>query len=359
MTVPFAAATLVLVTASLIPAPTTSSTLGVPVILTPDTLEGDGAGSYMSFSSAAEVAAALAASEISSTTAGNLTAALAQTIRPPAIYVVTYGVGVPSDALQIAIDGGLDVGVFMLQSNTESAQETLAVWLSSDSQRKSRYMMIAQSADTGLYGGSKPASLSDLEQLGCRVFYAADTEHLAAAYLAILTGFQLAERPIGARSQILGVGLTPLTASQATNVRANDAGYLAPQDAGSAASRYTLMGTKAYSGDDWSSAVSLIYAARQVRAALSDLWARYEARSWQIPANADGIALASGTAAGPLEEMRAKGHFNVTSTYPQGYRIDGSIATSTDGPYILLDIWLSFAGEAIRIQVAITGEIAA
>jgi hypothetical protein len=57
--------------------------------------------------------------------------------------------------------------------------------------------------------------------------------------------------------------------------------------------------------------------------------------------------------------MRAAGHFNVISSYPQGYRIDGSIATSNDGPYILLDVWLSFASEAVRIQVAITGEVAA
>lgn len=358
MTTPAAALSLVIVTASLLPAPTTSSTLGVPVILTNDTLEGGGAGSYMSFSSAAEVAASLAASEIGSTTAANLTAALAQTIRPPAIYVVTYAAGVPSDALQLAIDGGLDVGVFMLQSTSESAQELLAVWLSSDAQRASRYMMIAQSADTGLYGGSKPASLSDLEQLGCRVFYASDAEPLAAAYLAILTGFVLAQRPIGARSRVLGVGLTTLTASQAANVLANDAGYLAPQDAGSSASRYTLMGTRAYSGDDWSSAVSLIYAARQVRAALSDLWARYEANSWQLPANDNGIQVATAAAAGPLDAMRAAGHFSVTSTYPQGYRIDGSIQSSGSDRYILLDVWLSFAAEAIRIQVAITGEVA-
>jgi hypothetical protein len=63
---------------TLIPAPAVSNNIGVPVILTDDTLSGGGAGSYVAFSTAAAVATALAASEIGATTAANLNAALGQ-----------------------------------------------------------------------------------------------------------------------------------------------------------------------------------------------------------------------------------------------------------------------------------------
>jgi hypothetical protein len=340
---------------TLIPAPAVSNNIGVPVILTGDTLSGGGAGSYVAFSTAAAVAAALAASEISATTAANLNAALGQDARPSSVYVVTYGAGVPSDALDLAIAAGLDVGAFMLQTTTEAALELLGVWLNADARRRARYLMISQSADTGLYGGSKPASLSDLEQLGCRVFYSADTEPTAAAYLGRLAGSNLLQNPPAARYRPLGVLPTTATEAQVTALLANDASCVVPMDYGSTASERITLGTKSYDGSDWSAAVRLVYIARQLRAVEIGVLQTAAITGVPLLATADGFAKTDAAAEGFMGQLPAA-YFVPQPAAPKGYTIVSEATPDGDDVFITVTVTCWFGREATKIAIPVTGQ---
>jgi hypothetical protein len=332
-----------------------SVTIGYGVILTADTLDGGGAGTCLPFNTAAGIAAALAASKIGATTAANLTAAIGQDGLTPTIYVVTYGVGAPSDALDIAIAAGLDVGVFMLQTTSESALETLAVWLAADDRRKAKYLMIAQSADTGLYGGSKPASLSDLEQLGCRVFYSADTEPTAAAYLGRLAGSNLLTTPPAARFRPLGVLPTTATETQVQAIIDNDACVVTPFDYGSSADERITLGTKAYNGNDWSASVRLVYIARQLAAAMAGVIQQAAIAGVGIYATSDGFAKTNAAAEGFLGQLPAA-YFVPQPTAPSGYTIVSEATTVGDDVYITTTVTCWFGREATKIAIPVIGQ---
>lgn len=353
---PVAATQLLTIDIDIVQAARTSAFLGYFVILTNDTLEGGGAGSYMAFTSAVDVAAALAASEIGSTTATNLYAALGQDEQPSRVYVITYGVGAPSDALDLAIADGLDVGVIMLQSTSESAQEALAVWLAADAARQSRYVLIVQSADTGLYGGSKPASLDDCEQFGCRMIYSADAQPTAAAFGGRLAAANLQAGPTTSRYRLLHVDPASVTSSQATNLNANDVGYVLALDDGSDSTQRLMMGTRSYDGSDFAGAVSLIYTARQLRAVLLAWWLELGVLGASLPADARGQAAARGKAQEVLGPLAAAGHYSPSEDLPQGYEITSSITTNGDGDAVIaLAIVIQIARQVVAIAVNIQG----
>lgn len=353
---PVAATQLLTIDLDITQAARTSAYLGYFCILTDDTLEGDGAGSYMAFTSATDVAAALAASEIGSTTAANLLAALGQDEQPARVYVITYGVGAPADALDIAIAAGLDVGGFMLQSTSESAQELLGVWLRADNARKSRYAFVVQSADTGLYGGSKPASLSDCEQFGVRMIYSADAQPAAAAFLGRLCAANLQRGPTISTYRLLGVEPTSATSSQITALNTNDVGYVLNLDAGSDSSQRRMMGTRSYDGSDFAGAVSLIYAARQLRAVLLAWWLDLSVRGEPLPADMRGRASAEAKAQEVLGPLAAVGYWSASAALPQGYSITSAISTNGDGDAIIeLYITCQIARQVVSIGVNIQG----
>lgn len=352
---PVAADSLISVTTALIPGPSTSATLGVPTIITTD---GLGGSRFAQYSTAAAVDAAVTAGDIAAATGDAVKTALAQDQVPASVAVVRYDpVGppaeTPSDGLEDAISLGLDVGAFLLLDRTDATQDTLATWLAADTQRRSRYVMIIQSNSGDFLTPSKPAALTNAEQFGVRmVYHQTDTEYLDCAYLGRLGGARLDRGPTAAKVRIAGVTIANVTAAEQANVAANDCGLLLPLDYGATAAQRILLGEESYDGSDWKSAVSLVYASRQCRAALSDLWLEYTTKGDPIPADARGISIAEAACEGVIAPMASADHFSPTLEYPQGYGISGSVSGST----ITVDITLSLAGEVQTISVPLIGE---
>ena len=241
MAAAIAASFLLDLTVTLLAAPAVSNTLGAAVLLTSDTLDGGGAGTYLPFTSSTDVADALAASKIVSGTAAALNVALGQDKRPSAIYVVTYGAGDPYAGLTLAIEAGLDVGAFVLATTSEAVLETCATAYAADS-RRSRMVMIAQSADTDLYGVGKPASLDALEQATIKVDYSGDTDYLAAARLGRLCGQDLTTGLPGATFRPLSVAPPTITNAQVVLLKDNDSGCCLKQNYGATATERITVG---------------------------------------------------------------------------------------------------------------------
>lgn len=355
MAAAIAASFLLDLSVTLVAAPEVSNTLGAAVLLTNDTLDGGGAGSYLPFTSSTDVADALAATKISAGTAAALNVALGQDKRPTAIYVVTYGAGDPYAGLTLAIEAGLDVGAFVLATTTESVLETCATAYAADS-RRSRMVMIAQSADTGLYGVGKPASLDALEQATIKLDYSGDTDYLAAARLGRLCGQDLTLGLPGATFRPLSVNPAALTNPQVVLLKANDSGCCLKQNYGSTASRRITVGEKSYDGSSWSAAVACVYVCRQLFAVLLDLWNRHAVSGIALQAGPAGMAEVASAAQGVIAPLAAVKYFTPVEAAPAGYTITPGVASDDGGAYLTLDVVLYIAREAYRISVPITGQ---
>lgn len=353
---PVAADTLVSVTTTKVPAPTTSESFGVPCLITTDVL--DGSSRYLEFTTVEGIDAAETATYISSATAAAARLVLNQDQRPVSMAVINYiAPEVPSDGLEDAIGEGLDVGAFELRSATEATINTLATWLAASASRKSRYLMVFQTADSGAYGGSKPAALTACEQLGVKGFYSADAQYLAAAYLGKLSGHRLVGSPTAGPvgSQVRITGVTPTTALTAANLAAlaaNDFAVLQPMDHGASATERIIVGTKAYDGSDWSSSVSLVYAGRQCRAAALGVWMDHAISGTALKANGNGIAEAEAAIYAVLKPMADAGHFTPNAVAPLGFSVTGSVS----GTIVVVDVVLYLAGEATSFSVPIVGQ---
>lgn len=346
----------------------TSDQLGYPCLIYDDT--GD---RYSIYTSAAAIAAALTAGDLTSAAAAALTKAFSQAAPVPAgVVAIRYDstAGTPEtpiDGLEAAISAGLDVGGVVLASGTESAQETLAGWFAADTQRLARYLFFVQSNDTALYGGSKPSSLDACEMQNCRVFYASDdTRYIAFAALSRTcakpmvgtpTGnVQTNPGPAGAFPNIRGV--TPesaLTAANIANLITNDVGFLQAFDHGSDSTERNISGSpNMYDGSDFATAVTAIFASRQLRAVLGALWQRYADAGASIPANNIGIGICESAAKGVLDEMASAGHFTLTdAAYPGGYTIVGSIITVSGNQRVQLAVTLATPGGIAGITVPV------
>lgn len=342
------------ITTTLLPRAGVGVTLGTPVILSADTLEGGGAGSFMTFTTSTEVAAALAASQITSTTATNLDAALGQEFAPASVVVCTYGVGAPADALDILIaTGSVNVGIIYLQTATETVLETFAAWWTASAQRRARYFWAVQSADTGLYGGSFPTSLDALTALDCcRLFYSDDAQPTACAWMGLASGINMAQGPQGAFVRLLGVAVPTLTESQKTNLLANNVSYVDKLDEGSGASERVAMGITAPSGKDLSAQLRLMYAARSIRTAEKALLLRVATLGGIIQRNLGGISQVEAPAEGVMKALAGVGYWTPTETYPDGYQVVGEVSDND----ITLNVYCVIAGEVETITVPITGE---
>lgn len=343
-----------IITTTLLPRAGVNVTLGTPVILSSDTLEGGGAGTFMSFSTPTAVAAALAASQIVSTTATNLNAALGQEFAPASVVVCTYGAGAPADALDILIaTGSVDVGIIYLQTVTETVLETFAAWWTASAQRRARYFWAVQSADTGLYGGTFPASLDLLTAFDCcRLFYSDDAQPTACAWMGLASGINMAQGPQGAFDRLLSVTVPTLTESQQTNLLANNVSYMDKLDDGSGASERVAMGITAPSGKDLSAQLRLMYAARSIRTVEKALLLRQATLGRPIQRNLGGISQVEAPAEGVMKALADVGYWTPTAAYPTGYLVEGEVS----GNDITLNVYCVVAGEVETITIPITGE---
>ena len=352
---PVAATQLLSISISITQATRLSPYLGLLAYIVPDTLEGGGAGSTQRFTSANDVAVALAASEISSTTATNLLAALGQDQQPAAVYCIAKGAGTNVAALETAIDAGLDVGIIVLQSATEADQESIGAWLSSDNAYQSRFVFIVQSADPDLATATKPASLDDCEQFGCRMFYSADTEPVAMAFAGRLAASNLANGPTTPNYRIADCDVPTLSSTQIGHLNDNDVGYLQLLDYGADSTQILGMGVKSYDGSDWKGAVSLVYMARQLRAQLLAFWLNLGIAGTPLPADATGRGMVEAQAQAILGPMSAAGHFTASSTLPDGYSIATEVQTVGAEKWIYLYVDVLIAGQVSRIATSIQG----
>jgi len=355
MAAAIAASFLLDLTVTLLAAPAVSNTLGAAVLLTSDTLDGGGAGTYLPFTSSTDVADALAASKIVSGTAAALNVALGQDKRPSAIYVVTYGAGDPYAGLTLAIEAGLDVGAFVLATTSEAVLETCATAYAADS-RRSRMVMIAQSADTDLYGVGKPASLDALEQATIKVDYSGDTDYLAAARLGRLCGQDLTTGLPGATFRPLSVAPPTITNAQVVLLKDNDSGCCLKQNYGATATERITVGEKSYDGSSWSAAVACVYVCRQLFAVLLDIWNSHAVSGIALQAGPVGMAEVASAAQGVIAPLAAVGYFTPVEAAPAGYLITPGVASDAGGAYLTLDVTLYIAREAYRISVPITGQ---
>lgn len=346
----------------------TSNQIGYPCLIYDDT--GD---RFTIYANTAAIDAAETAGTLTSAAAAALRTGFAQLAPVPAgVVAIRYDstAGSPETpiiGLEDAISDGLDVGGVVLLSGTETAQETLAGWFAADQQRIGRYLFFVQSNDTGLYGGSKPASLDACELSNVRMFYASDdTRYVAFAALcracakplvgAATGNVQTNPSPAGAFPNIRGVTAeTGLTAANISNLTTNDVGFLQPFDHGADSTENNISGSpNMYDGSDFATAVSAIFASRQIRAVLGALWQRYADAGASIPANSVGIAICESEVVPVLDEMAAAGHFTLTDPdYPGGYTIVGSIITVSGNQRVQLAITLATPGGIAGITVPV------
>lgn len=357
MAVPVAAQVLLATSWTLVPAPATSNSLGIGALITTDGLNS---ARYMTFTTVEAIDAAETATYISSDTAMRLQAMLGQGKRPGTVAVVKYDPTSPSpneapwDGMLAALEAGLNVGVFSLVSATESVQETLATSFLA-SAWADRMLMVVQSADTGLYGGSKPASLDACENDRIRVVYSDDAQPTAAAIIGMLCGKDMLLGPAPARVQLLDCTVPSLTITQRDNILANDASVLQNLDYGASADERILLGETGYAGKSWSAAATLTYINRQCRALLLAWIMEKAAADEIIPANQAGGSLAIAQVSPLFAALASVGHFTPVSTSPDGYLLSASIVSTDAGQVVTLTGTVWIAREAHSFAVAVTG----
>jgi len=357
-TTPVAADYLVAVSATKVPAPSTSDTIGVPVVLTPDPL--DGVNTEVLYTSATQVATSLAALEISALTAVMLTNGLGQNARAAGVLAAAYDTGAaetPVTAIERTISNGWNPGVFALSSRVVATQSLVSAWIAADTLRKSQYLHVVQSSEAGLLTTGKPAALSDCEIFNTKMLYHDDdTVGLDGAFMGFLAGINLSQGPAASTLTLTGTDAAVVTTAETNFLLANDGATLLSKDHGAAASLNQIVGMDAYDGSDWSASVTLVYAGRQVRAALLDLRQTLSLTGRPLKAGNTGIALAEAAANGPLAQMAAAGHFEPQETAPDGYTLAGRVGTYNSETAIVVDIVLYIAGEVLTVSVPIIGQ---
>lgn len=319
-------------------------------------------GEYTSYSSVEAIAAALTATELSAAAAADLTAALSQTNSPGTVWVATYDSATedPTDAADRIIAAGVDVGVFSLESRTNTNIGLLGTWLASGD-RRWRYVADCQSAEATLLTGSPSSALDAYQVSSAHLHYAADAQPQAAAHGGRIAGANLAAKPLPSRLQLLTVALPTVTEAQQVFAEANNVDLLYALDKGASASERLTFGRTNYDGTSFKAVVTTIYTVRRCVAALQAMVIRAAINGDAIAADASGAALVTAVLNEPLSALAAVGHYSPGTSgsgasavdLPDGYSV--SVAVVDDD--LVASIVIRLAREVHEFQLNVTGEV--
>lgn len=316
--------------ATLIPAPVVSSGIGQMVVLGPDGASPI-SGQIASYTTAAEIAAALAATNIDAQTAADLTAALAQDLRLARVYVATYsGAETIDDAMDRAVAYPIDVGCWAVVSRVSTVIETAAGWVTADTNRRGRYLLGVQTDDSDVLAGSPPATLDACEIGECALFYAADADSTMAAWCGRVTAFPLVNgRSAAVNCRIQGEPVAVVTQAQLLTLTddSNALALVQRSQLGTGASERVVAGVNSYGGTGLSPMLTLIYLGRRLREAVIAGMTPYQIRGQALRADTSGEAVVDGwlsAVLGELSPLFTPGSITedgVDIGLPDGYRL--------------------------------------
>ncbi len=278
-------------------------------------------------------------------------AMFSQDTNPQAVIVAQYDAAASptpetvATALDAVEAAGVDFGGFTSSICTDVVNEAAATWHTTTNARKWRYIFVAQSA-----------SLDALEYETCRLLLVSDVAStLAAAYLGRTVSAPFISQPVAAKARVLGVTLPSFwaTSSITANALAIDVGVVLPMDAGSTALEYDVYGETSYGGTDFSAALGMVYALRNIRVRLSAFWQRQMTGQIRVPRSASGLAQANGEILPVPQAMAGVGWFVGTLDVPRGFAQGGTF----DANDLLPTLLLQFPGEARSIRLTVTGEV--
>jgi len=347
------------VTVSLIGAVNPATGLGAPLYLAiKDSGDLDGTTSY---SSAADVAAALAGNDISAQAAVDLTAMFAQSSPPSIVYVATYTVATPetpSDALDKAVAAVLPFGVIVQESRTDTDNSLVGTWMST---RTWNYVAVLQSATAGLITSGKPSTLSAAEVESVVMLYGTATEPLAAGFAGLISGTSMLNQPLAMHARVKGVALTALTNAEHTLALANGVGVLEPLVRGSGSTERIISGTLTYGDQGFSGVATLVYLVSRITSAIQALVLAKAIKVEPIFATQNGEAEVEAAIVPILAELAAAGHFTPgqagtapNETYlPEGW----GISMSSPGSTVVAAVTVLIGQEVTTISVPITAEV--
>lgn len=354
---------------ALLPAVVASTGLGAVAVLAPKG-ETPISGGYQEVASAAAAATLLADTKITADGNKQLQAVFAQDYAPTKVYVATYDPGAetpetPATAAGVLETAGVDVGILVPASVTDSELDALGTWLAADGPagpRRWRYIVVAESKNSSLIAsGAKPSAIDGLESPAVRLLYGASDQGIAGAYAGRLQGRGMVRGPTAAEVRVLGVALPGLTDAQIGYVREHDVGVLLQHDLGAGATERVIRGTHSYDGTAFTAVCSTHFAVRRMTAALKAMLMRHAISGAPLLATAVGVAEVTAELSGVLAELAGQGHFvpGVAGTapneivLPDGYAVSAVVV----GDDILATVILRLGQEVDQIQLSVTGQI--
>ncbi len=350
----------------LIPGPVVTPGLGDLAVLCE---EGSSppVGGVISANNAADVATLLADDVINAAGAAQATAAFSQNYKPSIVWFGTHtSIQLPGSALDNLLAADVPFGVVVPADVTDAGLSAVGVWLSTDG-RALRYLVIAESLNSGLLTSGKPPTLSDIEQSGVKLFFGAVAQGIAGGAAGIFAGKGLSTGPAAAAVNVLGVDLPgsppPLTAAEINFALANDAGVLLPADAGASAAERIIRGYSMYSGTvGFTAQTSLMFTLRRAEAGITAMIKQLAATAVPLTTDARGRSQVVAAITGQLNPLAEVGHYvkgasgtapNVVNL-PNGFRV----TAITVGTSITALITARFGKEAETVAIAGIGSVA-
>jgi hypothetical protein len=331
---------------SLIPAPAIAETAGPIVYLLP---EGTSpiVGGVAKVTSAAGVAALLAADRILAQGAADMTAAFLQVPAPAAVWVSTYASG--DDAADAAsqyvanstvrAENGHRGGFMALGSRADADIEILAGWIAGDTSRRLRWIGYAGCDTADLLTAGKPSSLEDAEiQEQVVIYHQTDAQPAASVMAARIGAISLRSGPVAAQTQVRGCTAASVTPDEAAALLANDGCTILQVGAGSSADDRMVVGTKTYGGASLSGLVSIAYLCRRVDDAVIQTIREAAASGRPIKADTSGAGIVRAAVGAVLDEMAQAGHWTPAIVggvpYPEGWSLEVIAANGFIDPQI-------------------------
>ena len=319
------------------------------------------AGGYTSYSTPEDVAAALAADELTAQGAADITMAMSQADPASSIYVATYDDAseTPDDALDTFVAAGIDVGVIGSTGRDLADIAALGTWAASGSTRKWDYLIVAQSADASLRTGTPSATLDPFQVSSCHLISGAADEEPMGALVGAVGGASLAIGPISSRLVPLAANPEDVSTAERDFIEANNCNVLLPQDVNSTASQF--LGRKQYDGTSFKAVTTLMYLKRVCVAAIQQLTNEYGIKLKPIPKDARGVALFQSVVDGAIAPLAAVDHFspgnygsgNAAVDLPDGYRVLGSV----EGDNLVCRVQCLISGEPFALEFNVEAQV--
>lgn len=348
---------------SLLPPPLVYTGLDELVILVPQGVVAG--GNVFTVTDGEDVAALLAATNITADGEAVLNLALSQSPHPNLIRVVTYtttNLDVALALMQAQVSWS--PGMIMIRGINDVSADLIDIGAFIALNRW-KYAWVIEAVAAGLLSNGKPAALAALEGFEevavVKVAAASTGASQGAAFASRSAAFQMVGAngsPLASRIRLEGVTPATFTSTELANLVANGAMTALQLDAGNSALERVMYGTYTYGTDGdykvgWTPATSMVFAVRQVRAGIKELLLKKSIEGKPILATPSGVALVEDAVNAKLNPMRAAGHFVENEVYPKGFSVSGEV----QGDEIITSVYLRLPQEVRLFTFNMVGEI--